>query len=748
MLVGAVFAALTCQSADIAVWDGLSMSAWTNTQARWKNPRVTADGLNVEAVAHDPQLYAKPSVSFIAKGNQYVEITVRCSQTGEHQLYWCSEKGGGCTRERHISFRVDKAGEWETHKVHPEWFGEGCITRLRIDPPDSLRGSFEVKSVRVFEEGDFSPIDTREVTGVIFEVATPKQEYASVTWYADASPGQKRLGFTTSPDGGRHTYWFDFTNKHNLKSGYKSWSGNIYMLSVRQVTRDRSIPVSGFRMIKGRPDLPPDIGVTYAGPEEAMPRSGRPLPLELILRNYGTIPARNVRFALEGLPQGCRVLNATDLVPSGEIGACEGWDSVGDDYATGQLPNERRYRITLSDLGTGHHSFRLSVSADGMAARTVSVVAEVLPSLGLAKADYVPEPKPVKTGKYEIGAFLFPGWDTHLWHGVWTRAPHRKPVLGWYDETNPEVIDWQIKYLVENGISFAFVDWYWRMGGQWHNHWMKAFAKARYRKHLKWALMWCAHGQKSTSEEDMRNVTKFWIDTYFRDPQYMRIDGKPVVSIWSLSELSREIGADGCRRLLDMSRGIARKAGFDGIYFVAVRHPDGAVDRLSLENYAKHGFDCTCVYKYMGSCDPKAPARVDGFLDYSYLVESSLRHWRELYANSPLPFLPSLTTAYDDRPWRGESFSAVKGINAAGFRRICVDARRFADETGVTRLLMGPLDEWGEGSIGYPNRELGFGVLEAVRDTFGEKPPEGWPLNYAPEDVGLGPYPCATDIIR
>ena len=35
---------------------------------------------------------------------------------------------------------------------------------------------------------------------------------------------------------------------------------------------------------------------------------------------------------------------------------------------------------------------------------------------------------------------------------------HRKPVLGWYDETNPEVIDWQIKYLGENGISFAFVD--------------------------------------------------------------------------------------------------------------------------------------------------------------------------------------------------------------------------------------------------------------------------------------------------
>ena len=92
--------------------------------------------------------------------------------------------------------------------------------------------------------------------------------------------------------------------------------------------------------------------------------------------------------------------------------------------------------------------------------------------------------------------------------------------------------------------------------------------------------------------------------------------------------------------------------------------------------------------------------------------------------------------------------SPVKNINAADFRRICADAKKFADETGVTRLLIGPLDEWGEGSIGYPNRELGFGMLEAVRDTFGEKPAEGWPLNYAPEDVGLGPYPRTNDQLR
>ena len=749
LAVLAMIAASAC-AVDVAAWEGEKMAAWSRAD-RCANARVTGDGLSVDVVARDPQLYVSLPRPFPGKSNQRVEISVRSSQTGLCQLFWCSEKAGGCTRERHADFLVAKAGEWKTYRLRPGWVGEGRITRLRIDPPNDMRGRFEVAGVRVLEEGEETAIDTGEVDGVVFDAETPTQTYASLTWFSDAQPGQRRLGFATSPDGRRHTYWFNFTNPHNLKyrhAGKRSWSGRSYELEVRQVTSDRPLPVSNMRLSKGRPDLPPDIGVTYAGPELAIPRAGRPLALELILRNYGTRPARNVRFAFDGLPDGCRVVDAADLAPSGEIGACEGWDSVGDDYATGRLQNERRFRVTLADPGAGRHVFGMTVMADGMAPRRVAVTAELLPSLGLAKADYVPAPTPVKTGPYEIGAFLFPGWDTHLWHGVWTRAPHRKPVLGWYDETNPEVVDWQIKHLVENGVSFVFVDWYWRMGNQWHNHWMKAFARARYRGLLKWSLMWCAHGQSGSSEEDMRNVTRYWADAFFRDPQYMRIDGRPVVSIWSLDEVARAMGPDGCRRLLEIARRTAREAGFPDIHFIAVRHPEGATSREFLKRYEEHGFDCTCVYKYMDFGDPKAPPRVDGFLDYRYLAESSLRHWREVHGNSRLPFLPSLTTAYDDRPWRGESFSAVRNINAADFRRICEDAKRFASETGVKRLLLGPLDEWGEGSIGYPNRELGFGMLEAVRDTFGEKPAGGWPLNYAPEDVGLGPYPCPDDQLR
>ena len=55
--------------------------------------------------------------------------------------------------------------------------------------------------------------------------------------------------------------------------------------------------------------------------------------------------------------------------------------------------------------------------------------------------------------------------------------------------------------------------------------------------------------------------------------------------------------------------------------------------------------------------------------------------------------------------WR--SCQATSIPRAADFRRICEDAKPFASETDVKRLSQGPLDEWGAGSIGYPNRETG-----------------------------------------
>ena len=61
--------------------------------------------------------------------------------------------------------------------------------------------------------------------------------------------------------------------------------------------------------------------------------------------------------------------------------------------------------------------------------------------------------------------------------------------------------------------------------------------------------------------------------------------------------------------------------------------------------------------------------------------------------------------------------------------------------------MKGLLDEHYEfyGSYIEPNNEFGFGMYEAIREVLCKKPEGGFPVNYAPHEVGLGPYDYPKD---
>ena len=207
--------------------------------------------------------------------------------------------------------------------------------------------------------------------------------------------------------------------------------------------------------------------------------------------------------------------------------------------------------------------------------------------------------------------------------------------------------------------------------------------------------------------------------------------------MWSAQNMERDAKNEGgCRRLLDVSREMARVAGFKGIYFIAMKWPEADCSRKTIQMYKDLGFDMTGIYHFMshgGRCDS------DRRFPYSAVADANSMNWWKQYEHKDiLPFLPNLSTGWDDRPWNDHC--EIYGKNAVDFKRICRAAKDFADRTGVKRLCLAPLNEWGEGSYAEPNAEHGFGFYEAVRETFCKRPAAGWPLNYGPKDVGLGPY--------
>ena len=351
---------------------------------------------------------------------------------------------------------------------------------------------------------------------------------------------------------------------------------------------------------------------------------------------------------------------------------------------------------------------------------------------------YVPEPQPVKSA-VEITAIYYPGTEQMSeWDVIAQTCPERKPLLGWFDEGNPEAIDWQIKWAVEHGISSFCVDWYWNKGFRRLEHWVKGYYKARYRKYLKWYMMYANHNQPGAhSTEDQIAVTKYWIDNYFETPEYYTIDSKPVVCYWAPGNLDRDFIAEaaakgeelkegeGIKRAFAISERMAKEAGLPGIHWQKMGGGGGGLFSSGIS----YGF----VHEAR-KLAPIAAAKAKG-LTYEMVMEAIPKKWTA----NPARWLP-IPTGWDDRPRSFSRATIIRDRTPEKFAAICREARAFCERNGLKHVVIHPINEWQEGSYIEPNEEYGFGMYDAIRDAFCEKPASGWPKNLRPSDVGLGPY--------
>jgi hypothetical protein len=750
----------------LASWDFSDEASreWSK-QANWSKDVRLEDGVLKGTMTGSDPFVTSPAFSVKAAAGQVIELRAKVSTGGKGEIFWIP--AGASQAQQKWSAAIDWIGDnqWHDYRVAPYWQGEKSIARLRVDfvPPRASEGTYEIDHIRIVDETAAAGSDARAWSGaalgawrgadgaaaeakgdvlalaagkgeigqllspnlkipsdetcvVSVEMAVTEGDSGSLAWASDTVSGLHRRTFKLKADGRFHTYNVDV-------GGQKNWTGNIVLLKLAPAMRKGAKAQIRSISVAEEPQGAADVTVEQARLTDAINRAGRTAPLLIQFSNAGGKDAKNVTLAVKRLPKGVSVRSAP------------GWERVPEIPALGSVT----HTLELAAVKAVSGDVEFALAGDGLEGQVVRAAIEILPDLKLEKAAYVPVPKPVKSD-YEIGALYFPGWSkVEAWARIWPVSPERKPVLGWYDEAKPEVVDWQIKWAAENGLSYFLVDWYWHKGSQHHDHWIKAFQQARYKSYLKWAVMWANHNAAgSHSEADQREVAKFWIENYFNTPEYYRIDGKPVVMIWSPQNMNRDLGGgDGCKRLLDLSRKMAVEAGYKGIYFIAMKWPEASWDAKVVQGLKDMGFDMTSIYHFM---DHGGKAENPRRFSFDLVADSNYDHWKGLQETGILPFLPNLSTGWDDRPWHGDKGIEIYGRTVRHFQRICKDAKKFADESGVKRLTLAPLNEWGEGSYAEPNAQFGFGMYEAVRDTFCRKPKEGWPLNYGPQDVGLGPY--------
>ena len=288
-------------------------------------------------------------------------------------------------------------------------------------------------------------------------------------------------------------------------------------------------------------------------------------------------------------------------------------------------------------------------------------------------------------------------------------------------------------------------------GKQQLTHWFEAYRQAHYRDQLKVAIMWANHNPPNThSTEDWDRVTREWLERYFNLPAYYRIDGKPVVMIWDPNRLREDLAQAALRenpgqqvnstelvkKALEHSRTLARAAGYEGVTFVAIQH---AVSASRCEVLEAEGYNSVTTYHEWGRAASMGPSALRSRFDD--VVATAPETWREWKAAAaPMDYYPVIDTGWDSRPWHGAKARVIDGRTPDNFKVLLSEARAFAKRENCRRLVLGPLNEWGEGSYIEPCAEFGFAMMECVREVFGLGPVTSWPVNIGPSDVGLGPY--------
>ena len=164
------------------------------------------------------------------------------------------------------------------------------------------------------------------------------------------------------------------------------------------------------------------------------------------------------------------------------------------------------------------------------------------------------------------------------------------PLMGFYDEGLPETADWEIKYMVESGIDAIQPCWY----ASTANTPMKdprlnkyaihdGYFNAKYKEALDFCIMWENQGFKTnlTLETFKTHLWNYWVDWYFKDPNYMCLDNKPVLTIYQYETFMNCFSsADEAKKVIDFMREDIKQYGYDGIILLFSIYSAAQADSL------------------------------------------------------------------------------------------------------------------------------------------------------------------------
>ena len=366
--------------------------------------------------------------------------------------------------------------------------------------------------------------------------------------------------------------------------------------------------------------------------------------------------------------------------------------------------------------------------------------------------------------KYDVAAYIWPSYTGDEprsrifwpdgegeWQTVRTATAKyeghnwpRKPLWGYPNEADPEVMEKQIDAAADHGVNVFIYDWYWYDNRPFLEQCLNnGYLKAKNNDRVKFYLMWANHDVKYVWDKRIAHVdlgTTVWqaavnrsqfeeialrlIRKYFTHPSYYTIDDCPVFQIYDLASLVGGLG--GIQQTVDAfewSKEQAVKAGLPGLHLQLtswganrknMSGVDAGTETTLTEEVDRLGFDSMTNYQYVHFTD------IDR--DYDEIMVDVEKEWARMDSDFNVPYFPHVSVGWDNNP-RFETFrpGVVKNNTPEAVERAFQAAKEYIDAhpDQPPLITVNSWNEWTETSYLQPDDLYGYGYLEAAKRVFG-----------------------------
>ena len=317
------------------------------------------------------------------------------------------------------------------------------------------------------------------------------------------------------------------------------------------------------------------------------------------------------------------------------------------------------------------------------------------------------------SSNFTLGASYMSFWgDTLL---GWTVPTTHTSLLGEYSSSDPIAADWQVKWAVEHGINFFYLDFGWIRPYDYIDEGARdGLLSCSFISYLNISIFYFPDPVVGSSWSGGESVLyadfDFLAQNYFSHSSYASYNESLIVIFTNFNTYIDEWGTSKTIEVFNnLKANMSTDYGVD-LYIVAAFWPQ--TTQSTVQNFLSV-VDSATIW----GCDTIIDYSNDiTFSDYMVKTKNYFDYWGNLTTNIGIPFVPLIAPGFDNTPYNpSDPWIVYRDIVL--FEEMCNYSKIYAT-TPFELILFFTWNDFHEGTAIEPTVEYGFQYLDVIRKVY------------------------------